>query len=68
MTDRHEVLGRADPLGHIFLVEKHGSHSRMTDSRDGAGDGFAFANEDEPCSRSAKSIVLSARTRISTGF
>ena len=68
MTESFAVLGRADPLGHIYLSEMHRRDDCMADRRDCMSDDVASTNEDALRARSAKSIVLSARTHVPTGF
>ncbi len=63
MTERPTLLGRADPLGHVYLPE---DHSENHTARCGCVLDQAARDEHdaESCWRSAKSIVLSARTHI----
>lgn len=63
-----ELFGRADPLGHVFLLVKHASDSRMADGQNRTLEDLASASESEFCSRRAKTIVLSARTQVPTGI
>jgi hypothetical protein len=66
MTE-HLLLGRADPLGHIVLVENHG-HDCSLDRCTGIPEDISMPSAEEPCLRSARSIVLSVRTHVITGF
>ena len=63
MTERPTLLGRADPLGHVYLPEGHGdTHTPQCGC---VLDQAAREEHDvDTCLRSAKSIVLSARSRI----
>jgi hypothetical protein len=61
------ILGPADPLGHIVLLENHRDDGPVADFRESLSDGEAYVHEPVHL-RSARSIVLSTRTHIPTGF
>lgn len=64
MTDLFGVFSRVDPLGHVIL-----DNDRNTVCEEGRIPHWtASASEGDVCSRSAKSIVLAARTHTVTGF
>jgi hypothetical protein len=61
MTERLPLIGRADPLGHVYLAEDHGD-GRAVVGR--AADSFAIDEGCEFCPRSARAIALSVRTPL----
>jgi hypothetical protein len=61
------TLGPADPLGHIVLLENHRDDGPAADLRESLSDSEAYVYEHVHL-RSARSIVLSTRTHIPTGF
>jgi hypothetical protein len=67
MTE-HPILGRADPLGHVVLVENHQDDGIGAVGCNPMSESVASAHDNELCLRSAKSVVLSARMRVPTGF
>lgn len=61
MTERPNLVGRADPLGHVYVPEDHGDV--RTTACGCAMDQRAWEEHDpDSCLRSAKSIALSVRT------
>jgi hypothetical protein len=61
------TLAPADPLGHVVLLENHRDDGPAADLRESLPDGVACVHEHVHL-RSARSIVLSTRTHIPTGF
>lgn len=67
MTE-HLFFGRADPLGHVALLESHREDGVIVDRCVRISEDVTVSHADECCLRSARSIVLSARTQVATGF
>ena len=67
MTER-TFVGRADPLGHVAVTESHREDGSPVDRCVRLSEGTPISEGEEGCLRSARSIVISARTHVTTGF
>lgn len=61
-------LSRPDPLGHIFFLDQLRGDGLKTDYNFSTSDFSVSGNEDGLGPRSARSIVLSARSHVSTAL